>query len=123
MGCCSGCKGWPLGSVRRRPEDPKPVGRTPPPSGYRGHPTRSYLSRVERDNPVGVRERQRARQADREEGLILQRAQDGPRSQGRRPKGSRKPKRDGWPLPLTVSDNWSDTGFVPGPERVLTWAR
>ena len=32
-------------------------GSAPPSPGYRGHPTRSYLSRAERDNPVGVRAR------------------------------------------------------------------
>jgi hypothetical protein len=31
-----------------------PGGSAPPSPGYRGRPTRSYLSHVERDNPVGV---------------------------------------------------------------------
>ena len=58
MGRSSGVKDWSLESGRRRPGDASPVGRTPPSSGYRRHPIRPYLTRAERDNPVGVRRRQ-----------------------------------------------------------------
>jgi hypothetical protein len=65
----------------------------PPPSGYRRHPIRSWLVRVERGNRARVRMwiRIRIRSADREEGPIPCGAKDDPRSECRRPKGSRKP--------------------------------
>jgi len=70
---------------------------------------------VERGNPVAVRIRARVRQADRKEGGILRREQDGPRSQRRRPKGNGNP---GQPLspPLIVSHNRPDTGYCPDPK-------
>ncbi len=44
------------GGRRRLSDIPMAVG-TPSPPGYRGHPTRPYLMRVERGNPVRVRRR------------------------------------------------------------------
>src|SRR6478609_3114428 len=49
--------------------------------GFREHPPRPGLDRVERDNPVGVRTL--VRSADREGGPTPRRAQDSPRSECR----------------------------------------
>lgn len=94
---------------------------TPSASGYRGHPPRSNLDRVERDNPVGV-PAVVVRCVDREEdgapsgGRMTQHANSG----GRKATGN----RDRWSAsPLAVPHNWPDTGLMPGPERVLTWVR
>jgi len=87
-------------------------------SGSRGHPPRSYLARVERGNPVGVRAC--ARSADREEGVTPQRDRTAREANA----GSRKAagNRDlDSGLPPLVADNWPDTAHAE-PERVLTRA-
>ncbi len=66
---------------------------TPSASGYRGHPPRSSLDRVERDNPVGS-PGGLAWCVDREGGAVPQRAKDDPTSECRWPKGDRKPGLD-----------------------------
>jgi hypothetical protein len=76
--------------------------------GYREHPPRSHLDRVERDNPVGV-QAQPGQPTVREAQLpgghrMVQQANAG------EPKGDRKVETRWLRSPVAVSYNWPDTG-------------
>lgn len=86
--------------------------------GFREHPTRPGLGRVERDNPVGVRTL--VRSADREGGPTPRRAQDGSRSQCRCAE-RRRETGTARPHPPRSSRITGRIQAVAWPERELTW--
>ena len=87
----------------------------PPSPGYRGHPPRSHLMRVQRGNPVGVRSRvgagkPTARKAQSPSGKWM--------TKKRMPVAERRQETGtAWLAPPpVVSDNWPDTGSCPDPK-------
>ena len=54
MGSCGGVEGLAVVKRQAPAGDFLSAGWAPPPPGYRRHPPRSYLLRVERGNPDGV---------------------------------------------------------------------
>lgn len=102
--------GLPLGMRRRRPVIHRRSCEHRAP-GYREHPPRSSLDRVERDNPVGVQAPivVSGRPTVREVQLLggrrmVQQANAGVS------KDDRKCDACGCSLRVAVSDNWPDTG-------------
>ena len=117
----SGVQGWPLRSGRRWLVEVTPAGWTPPPRGQGGtHPGRvSLVWNVE--TPLGSGSLSRLGR------LTVRKVQfpSGNRMAQQANAGRRKATGNReifLVLHQILAHNWPDTGMLPGPERVLTWA-